>query len=246
MAVAAWRSASVASPVLVGADRLLVRLGRELEVEVVEPVVPQERQREGEQRLQLLPHLLARREDVGVVLGHPSDACQTVDHAGLLVPVDRAELEQPHRQLAVGPRAGAIDQDVIRTIHRLEVVLGAAIELHRREHPLGVPVEVTAHVEQLAFRDVRRVHEQVVVLDVAPARVVLHQHADQAAARMEDGEPRPDLLREREQVELGPELAVVAPLGLLDALEVSIQVALVRPGRAVDPGQLRVLLVAAQ
>jgi len=232
-------------PILIGADGLLRRLGRQLEIEVVEAVVAEQRQGEAEQRLELLPHLLACREDVRVVLGHAAYPRQPVDHARLLVAVHRAELEQPHRELAVGPRARAVDQDVIRTVHRLEVVLRAAVELHRREHPVRVPVEVTADVEQLPLGDMRRRHEQVVVLDVALSRVVLHQHADQTATRMEDREPRPDLVGEGEQVELRAELAVVAPLGLLDPLDVGVETRLVGPRGAVDPRQLRVLLVAA-
>ena len=110
---------------------------------------------------------------------------------------------------------------------------------------VGEPLEVPADLEQVALRDVGRVHELVAALLVAPARVVLHDHADQAAARMEDREPRADLLREREQVELGAQLAVVAALGLLEPLQVRLEVVLGRPRGAVDPGQLRVLLVAA-
>src|SRR3954469_14509547 len=62
---------------------------------------------------------------------------------------------------------------------------------------------------------------------------------------MEHGETRPDLFGEREQVQLGTELAMVATLGLLDPLQLRTEVALVRPGGPVDPGELRVLLVAA-
>ncbi len=62
---------------------------------------------------------------------------------------------------------------------------------------------------------------------------------------MEHGEPRADLLREREQVELDAELPVVAALGLLQPQQVRVEVLLGRPRGAVDPGELRVLLVAA-
>ncbi len=62
---------------------------------------------------------------------------------------------------------------------------------------------------------------------------------------MEHGQARTDLVGEREQVELGAQLAVVALLGLDQPLEVGGQVLLRGPGRAVDPLQHRVLLVAA-
>src|SRR5207244_3744503 len=52
-------------------------------------------------------------------------------------------------------------------------------------------------------------------------------------------------LREVEQVELDAEPAVVAPFRLLQALEVRVEVGLVEEGGAVDPRELRVVLVAA-
>ena len=54
-----------------------------------------------------------------------------------------------------------------------------------------------------------------------------------------------DLVREGEQVQLGAELAVVALLGLLEELQVRLQLVLGRPGGAVDALELRVLLAAA-
>ena len=112
-------------PLLVGADGLARRLRRELEVEVVEAVVAQQVEHEVERRRQLAGHLLLGAEDVRVVLGHAAHARETVHHARLLVAVHRAELEHPHRQLAVRARAVLEDQDVERAVHRLEVVGGA-------------------------------------------------------------------------------------------------------------------------
>ena len=50
---------------------------------------------------------------------------------------------------------------------------------------------------------------------------------------------------EMEEIELRPDAAVVARAGLLEPLEVLVEVVLRVERRAVDPGQLRVLLVAA-
>ena len=60
----------------------------------------------------------------------------------------------------------------------------------------------------------------------------------------QNGEPG-DASVEVEEVELDAEPAVVAPLRLLDALEVRVEVLLVVEGGAVDARQLLVLLVAA-
>ena len=80
---------------------------------------------------------------------------------------------------------------------------------------------------------------------VALARVVLHELADEAALGVEDGEARADLVREAEQVELDAELAVIALGGLLEAVQVLLEVRLRRPRGAVDALELRALLVAA-
>ena len=96
---------------------------------------------------------------------------------GLLVPVHGAELEQPQRQLAVGPPARLIDQDVHRAVHRLHVVR-RAVQLHRREHALGVPAQVTGGLEQVRLGHVRGVDVLVAGLLVAPPRVVLHHPPD--------------------------------------------------------------------
>ena len=88
-------------PLLVGADALDRVAGRELEVEVLESVVAQEIEDEGEEAVELVAHLLLRAVDVGIVLGEAARSRESLDDAGLLVPIDRAELEQAHRKLAV-------------------------------------------------------------------------------------------------------------------------------------------------
>ena len=97
---------------------------------------------------QLVLHLLPGAVDVRVVHGQPAHPGQPVHHAGLLVPVHGAELEQPQRQLTVGPAARPEDQVVHRAVHGLEVVL-AALELHRREHRVRVVRQVPRGLEQL-------------------------------------------------------------------------------------------------
>lgn len=243
-------------PDLVVADVLLRVLRRQLEVEVVEAVVAQEREHEREGRGELLLHLLLRGEDVRVVLGQAAHAGEAVDDAGLLVAVHRAELEHPERQVAVGAGLRPVRQDVHRAVHRLEVVVGALpgdvavlvlclVHMHGREHAVLVPAEVPGGLEQVALGDVGRVDERVAVLLVPTARVVLHLAADDAALRVEDRQAGTDLVGEREQVEFGAELAVVALGGFLEAHQVRLELVLVGPGGAVDALQLRVLLGAA-
>ena len=84
-----------------------------------------------------------------------------------------------------------------------------------------------------------RPDELVPGLFVLGAGVVLHQLADQAALGVEHRQAAADLGREMEQVELGPEPAVVALLGLLEAVQVILEGGLGLPGRPVDALQLR-------
>ena len=194
--------------------------------------------------MQLAGHLLLGAVDVRVVLGHAAHPGQAVHHAGLLEPVHGAELEQPQRQLPVGPAAGPEDQVVERAVHRLEVVV-RALHLHRRVHAVGVPLQVSGGLEQLALGDVRGVDERVPGLLVPLARVVLQLAADDAALGVEHGQAGADLVGEGEQVQLGAELAVVAAGRLLEQLQVRLQRVAGRPGGAVHPLQLRVLLRSA-
>ena len=124
---------------------------------------------------QLLGHLLAGAEDVGVVLGHAPHAGEPLEHTGLLVAIDGAELEEAHGQLAVGALAAPVHEDVERAVHGLEVVLRAPVELHGGVHAVGEPVQVTRLLEERALGDVRRVDELVARLDMALPRVVLHE-----------------------------------------------------------------------
>ena len=135
-------------PDLVAADVLVRILGRQVEREVVEAERPQHRQDEVEQAGDLVGHLLAGAEDVAVVLREAADPHQPVQRAGPLVAVDRAEFEQPQRQLAVAALPAVEDQAVHRAVHRLRVVR-AVVHLHRRVHAVGVEAEVPRRLEQL-------------------------------------------------------------------------------------------------
>ena len=234
-------------PVLVGALELvlvLVVAGRQLEVEVVEAEVAEQPEAEVQQVLDLAGGLLLGDVGVRVVLGHPAHAGQTVHHTGLLEPVDAAELEEPQRQLTVGPAPGLVDEVVHRAAHRLEPVLGV-LELHGRVHGLGVVRQVPGGVEQPLLGDVRGADVLEPLLDVPLPDVVLHHPLDDAALGVEDREAGPELVGEGVEVEVAAELAVVALLGLLDPVEVRLQRLLRLPGGAVDALELLVLLVAA-
>ena len=91
--------------------------------------------------LELLVELIRAAEDVGIVDGEGPHPDQAGDLARLLVAVDRAQLEDPERELAVGALPALVDEDVEGAVHWLRVVR-RPFHLHGRVHPVGVPVEV--------------------------------------------------------------------------------------------------------
>ncbi len=75
--------------------------------------------------------------------------------------------------------------------------------------------------------------------------VAVEHAAHRRPARQPQREPLSDLRHRDEQLELAPELAVVAPLRLLEPLEVAVELRLRRERDPVDPLQHLAVLVAA-
>ena len=65
-------------------------------------------------------HLFLGAEEMCVILREAADAGHAVELARLLPAVNRAELRQTHRHVAVAVRSGAEDLRVVRAVHRLE------------------------------------------------------------------------------------------------------------------------------
>ena len=65
-------------------------------------------------------HLFFGAEQMRVILREAAHARHAVEFAGLLPPIDRAELREPHRQVAIRVRLRGEDLDVVRAVHRLQ------------------------------------------------------------------------------------------------------------------------------
>ena len=229
-------------PLLVGAGRLL-RPGREVDVVAVEAEGAQDVRGEVEHAQDLVLELVGAAEDVRVVLREAAHAHQAVQHARALEAVDGAELRPAIRQVAVAAQPRLVDRQVERAVHRLELVLDV-LDLDRRVHVRPVEIGVPARVPEVELRDVRRVDDVVAAGVVLVAPVVLDLLADEAALRVPQHEPGAGLVGDREQVELAAELAVVAALGLLDAVQVLVELFLREEGVAVDALHRRVAFLA--
>ena len=181
---------------------------------------------------------------MAVVLGEAPASHEAVDDTGELVAVDGAQLEEPAGQVPVAPLSTLEYRHVERAVHRLRVV-GGPVQLHGREHAVGIEVEVATRLPEHRLGDVRAVDEVVAAGLMAVTAVVLDQLPDECALRVPDGQTRPQGLRPRHQVQLGGQPSMVALLGLDQSMEVPLEGLPVSPGGAVDPLEHRLLLVAA-
>ena len=112
------------------------------------------------------------------------------------------------------------------------------------EHQVLELRKVAGGEEGLLVVDDRRLHLEVAALLVLASPNLLELLPDHHPFRVPEGRAR-GALGDVKEVELTPEPTVVAALRLLEALQVRVQVRLREEGRAVDPRQLRVVLVAA-
>ena len=234
-------------PRRVGADALL-RPGRKLHREVaLEAEVGVGRQDQVVDLEALLRHLLLGAEDVGVVLREGAHPHQPVQRARRLVAVHDAELGHAQRQVAVRAQPVLEDLDVARAVHRLDgedaLVLGLVAGRLRHEHVLAEPAPVAGGLPQRLVEQLRRVDLAVVALQAA-AHVGDDLLEDGPAVGVPEHRAGAFLL-EMEQVHLAAELAVVALLGLLELMQIGVELLLLGEGGAVDAGQHRVVAVAA-
>src|SRR5689334_1213206 len=178
-----------------------------------------------------------------VVLREAAHARQTVQRAGKLRTIDRAEFRVTQRQIAIRTLRRLVNADVKRAVHRLDAKL-LPFKLHRREHRIGVVAFVTAREPQLAFRDVGRKHETVTASQELLAQVVFHLLANRAALRVPEDQSLAVLFLNREQVELAAETTMIALLCFFALLQPRIELFLREESRAVDALHLRLRRVA--
>ncbi len=197
---------------------------------------------EVEQPLDLRRYLLRRAENVGVVLRKSAHTHHPMQHPAPLVAVHRSELGVSDRQVAVRPLPRLIDADVARTVHRLWPIRGA-LHVHGAEHVLLEVFEVAGYLEQLLVYDVRRVHQVITVAQDEGALVVLDLVPDDRAPRVPEYQPRTDPRIGRVQIELLRQVPVIAALGLLQPVQMRVQVLLSEEGRGVDALQHLPVLV---
>ena len=111
-------------------------------------------QAEIQNAVDLLRHLIRTAEEMGIILGEPTDSEQAMQHTRSLVSVHRSPFREPKRQIPIGPESAFVDQDVERAVHRLQIVL-LSVDLDGGVHVLPEEIEVAADLPQPAAPDMR-------------------------------------------------------------------------------------------
>ncbi len=214
---------------------------REKDPDVLEPERAMDDARHLDDPRDLFLNLRRGAEDVGIVLRKRAHAREPVQHARFLVAMKLGEIGVAQRQLAVRALGAPVDERVSGAVHRLHAEL-ALVDL-AEEHVVAEVLVVPRALPELDVGDLRSDHLAVAVTLVEVADEGDQRVVDERALRVKERAPRRDRMKAPE-VELLAELAMVAPLGFLEELEMALQLRLGRPRGAVDPLQHRVLLVA--
>jgi hypothetical protein len=208
---------------------------RELHTVVGEPVcienLPDDLQRPRE----FVLDLILRAEHVRVVLGqttHPREPCEL---PALLVAVQRRELRVPEREIAVRVGPGIVERHVAGAVHGLQPVTRLAVD-HGWEHRLPVVLQMSRLREQGLVDQVPGPHVLVAVARLDLAHVVFHEVPHHLPLGQEERDAGSCIGREREELEVLADLAVVPRPRLIEAPEVSLQLLLRRPCRTIDAG----------
>ena len=222
--------------------------GRQLDDDLVEAEVAIDRKDQFVDLVAFFGELLLGAEDMGVVLGEGAHPHEAVQRARGLVAVHRAELGEPQRQLAIAAQAVLEDHDVARAVHRLDRINALVLAFRllaggaRHEHALAVPAPVARNLPQPLVEHLWRVHLLIIVGE--PPAHVGDQDLEQRPSLGMPEDRAGTLLLEVEKVHFAGELAVVAPLGFLELLEVGVELLLPGEGGRVDARQHRLLRIA--
>ena len=228
-------------PDLVGAESLLWT-ERQLHGMQLHAKVRIDRIEQPHEPRRLLFDLVLAAEDVGVVLGEGAQPHDAMQGAGRLEPVARAELGHPQRQVAVALLSVIEDLHMARTVHRLDGQSLALLCL-AGEHGLAELLPVAGTFPHRAVHQLRRLDLDIAVGLQPAAHVGLDRPVERPALGVPEDHPF-GLFLQVEEVHGPADLAMVALLGFLQAMQVRRQVGFGRPGRAVDALQHRIAVIA--
>ena len=195
---------------------------RKLNGIIIEAEILHHRESEIHAVFHFLFDLRRHAENVRVILSKSANAQQAMQHARTLVAIHRAQFRKPHRQIAITAHLRFVNQNVARTIHGLQLVIGF-FDFDGPEHVVFIKIGVPAGVPQIAQHNVRSENQIVTALQLFIAQPVFNNFANQAALGMPENQAGPRLFLNAEEIELGAQLAMIAALGFFQAMQIFVE-----------------------
>ncbi len=189
-------------------------------------------------------HLIRSAEQVGIILCESPHSHEAVEDPGPFVPVDGSKLAITNGKISITSQVRLIDHDVVRAVHRFELVL-AALQLHGRKHVFPIIIEVPAGFPKIKAGRMRGVDQVVPVTNMLLAPKVFNQQADRGSLRMPEHETRADVILYADQVQFFPHFSVITTLNLFQPGQIGINLGSGWKRGPIDPLQHRVPLVPA-
>ncbi|OAJ67231.1 hypothetical protein A0123_01827 [Gluconobacter cerinus] len=179
---------------------------------------------------------------MSIILRKAPNAHDAMQRAGRLITMARTELCHTQRQFTVRPQAMAEDLHMARAVHRLQSEGFVLILNLRDEHVLTVLVPVTGGFPEGTVHELGCANFFVAIPGLCAAHVVLKDRVQTPALVVPEDLPDGFFLNV-EEVHLAANAAMIALLGFFQAHQMSVQLLLVAPGRAVNAGQHGVAMV---
>ena len=163
--------------------------------------------------------LFGRAVEVRVILSEAANAHQSVENTGALVAVHCSQLSQPQRKFSITARCCFIDQNAARAVHRFD---GKRVFIYfGKVHVFMVVVPVPRAHPEGTIQHQRGLDLLIAAERVFPAPKINEVVHDNHSLGVEEGESR-SLRLHAEQIQLFPQLAVVAQFCLLHAVQVCL------------------------
>ena len=160
-----------------------------------------------------------------VVLREAAHAQQAVHDAGALVTIHGPEFRQAQGKFAVAAPAVLVDQNMARTVHRLQLVF-RILHADGGEHVRAVKIQVAARLPQVEAGDVGREDQLISAAQQLLAEKIFDLLADEASLGMPEHQAGSSLVLDAEQVQFPAQAAVVALARFLHLSQVGVQILL--------------------
>ncbi len=150
---------------------------------------------------------------MGIILRESAHSHEAVEDPGPFVPIDGAQLAISDGEISIASQVRLVDHDMVRAIHRLELVL-AALQPHGGKHVFPVVLEVTAGFPKIKAGRMRGVDQVVPIANMLLAPKVFDLQTDDRPLWMPEHETRADFILNTDQIQFFPDFSVVTALNL--------------------------------